>query len=136
MRRAGSEANLYEQIAQYLNLKHPNVLYHFDLSGVNNPSKYTRSLYDRLNRRAWPDLYIAKPTLAEHGYITPGLFIELKREGTRLKKKNGEWVSEHIAEQAAILDALSDVGYYATFAVGFDEAVFYIEAYLGQGGVF
>lgn len=119
------EAQLYEQLARYLNLKHPKVLYHFDLAGVNNPSKYSRSLYGRLNARAWPDLFIASPWLHRSG-----LFLELKRDGTRIFKRDGAFASEHIAEQAAVLVQLRAAGYWADFACGYDQAVERIEAYL------
>lgn len=64
-------------------------------------------------------------------YRSAGLYIELKKEGTRLKKKNGDWATEHIAEQAEVLEGLRDRGYCAEFAVGFDEAVKIIDEYLG-----
>lgn len=130
------ETDLYEQLAQYLHLKYPNVPYHFDLAGVNNPSRYSRSLYGRLNRRAWPDLYIARPMpypgLEDPAKWYSGLFLELKKEGTRLRKRDGSWSSDHIAEQAAVLDELQAAGYIAQFAVGYDEAVQLIESYLGD----
>lgn len=124
------EDALYEQLARYLNLKHPGTVFHFDLSGVWTPSHKARNLYGRLNRRAWPDLFIAQ---AGHMEDVPysGLFIELKREGTRLRKKTGEWASEHIAEQAAVLAELAGLGFGAAFAVGFDEAAELIDNYLG-----
>lgn len=137
-RVVGSEEALYEQLARYLNLKHSDVPYHFDLSGLWTPSHRLRNLYGRLNARAWPDLFIAKPVydpIAGPEYPYCGLFVELKREGTRLKKKNGEWASEHIAEQAAVLNKLADEGYVAQFAVGFDEAVQLIESYLAGGAM-
>lgn len=62
-----------------------------------------------------------------------GLMIELKRENTRLKKKNGEWASDHIAEQAKMLARLTEKGYRAEFAVGFDEAKRIIDEYLDEG---
>ena len=82
----------------------------------------------RLNggRRAWPDMFVAEPTLDYSG-----LFIELKKDGTRLKKQNGEWSSEHIAEQARMLTELSARGYKADFALGFDQAKRLIDNYLG-----
>lgn len=55
--------------------------------------------------------------------------IELKKDGTRLKKKNGEWASDHIAEQAEMLERLEFRGYRAMFAVGFDEAKKIIDLY-------
>lgn len=60
-----------------------------------------------------------------------GLLIELKRDGTRLKKKDGSWASEHIEEQARVLQTLREKGYAAEFAVGFDEAKKIIDWYLG-----
>lgn len=127
------EDNLYEQLAQYMSLKHPklNGLWHFDLAGVNNPSRKTRGLYSRLNTRGWPDFFLAKTALMPGTMIAyTGLFLELKRDGTRIKKKTGEWASDHIAEQAETLKRLQDEGYVAMFAVGFDEAVLMIESYL------
>lgn len=60
--------------------------------------------------------------------------IELKKEGTRIKKKNGDFASEHIVEQADILERLRFRGYKAEFAVGFDEAKKLIDDYLSKGG--
>jgi hypothetical protein len=64
-----------------------------------------------------------------------GLFIELKKEGTRLKKKDGTWATEHIAEQAAVLEELRKRGYAAEFAVGFEHAKGIIDTYLGARAV-
>lgn len=60
-----------------------------------------------------------------------GLFIEVKRDGTRLKKKNGDWATTHIKEQNDVLFELRVRGYKAEFAVGFDEAKEIIDEYLG-----
>ena len=60
-----------------------------------------------------------------------GLFIELKKNGTRLRKKDGSWASEHLEEQAKVLQGLRERGYKAEFAVGFDEAKNLIDNYLG-----
>lgn len=134
------EDHLYEQIAQYMNLKHPAIIYHFDLSGLWTPSHKARNLYGRLNRRAWPDLLMALPRRApiealDHGIIQSdtysGLFLELKREGTRLKKRDGSWANDHVAEQAVVLEQLAEQGYIAQFAVGFEQAVDIIESYIG-----
>jgi len=63
--------------------------------------------------------------------VMSGLFLELKRAGARLKKRDGSWVNQHVAEQAAVLDNLCEQGYIAQFAVGYEEAVQLIESYLG-----
>jgi hypothetical protein len=60
-----------------------------------------------------------------------GLFIELKREGTRIFKKDGKLVAdEHIREQYDMLHDLRARGYAADFACGFDEAKKLIDDYM------
>lgn len=127
-----SEAILQQQVADYLRLQYPNVLFRSDFGAGLRMTMGQAVRQKRLNggRRAWPDMFIAEPIgvgcNAKHG-----LFIELKKEGTRLKKKSGEWASEHIAEQAAMLSDLQDRGYKATFAIGFEDAKLQIDEYLG-----
>ena len=80
----------------------------------------------KLNRRAWPDLFIAEPRNGK-----AGLFLELKRLGTRIYRQDGELVADvHIREQARALKVLRDKGYVANFAIGFDDAVEQIRQYL------
>lgn len=93
-------------------------------------SFYQANLKKRQNggRRTWPDIFIAKPC---DGYA--GLFIEFKRDGTRIKKRDGSYASDHIAGQVKLLSLLEDQGYLVVFAVGFDEARWVINSYLGSG---
>lgn len=122
-----TESQIQEMVANYLRLRYPDVLFHSDFGSGVKLTMGQAVRQKRLNggRRAWPDLFIAKPS---HGFH--GLFIELKKDGTRLKKKSGEWSSEHIAEQSAVLEELASAGYRTDFAVGCDEAVAIIEEYL------
>lgn len=126
------ETDLYQQLAQYMNLRHPTVAYHFDLAGVWTPSYGIRNLYGRLNVRGWPDLFIAKTALMPGTVnLYYGLFLELKQAGVRIRKvRDGTWANDHVAEQAAQLDVLQDAGFVAQFAVGYDQAVELIESYL------
>ncbi|MBR0403100.1 hypothetical protein IJI55_00910 [Candidatus Saccharibacteria bacterium] len=151
-----TEAELQTQVADYIKLKYPDVLFHSDFgSGIKLTLGQARK-QKRQNggRRGWPDMFIAEHCLLEITEREPftninyqsqaitlngdiawyahGLFLELKKDGTRLKKKNGEWASPHIAEQAKILDQLRGRGYAAEFAVGFDEAKKIIDEYLGD----
>ena len=134
-----TEAELQSQVAVYLRMKYPNVIFHSDFgSGVRlRPHQARMQKIQNGGRRAWPDMFIAQPMEIDKGQISwrryAGLFIELKREGTRLKKKNGEWASEHIAEQAHMLSELQHRGYKADFAIGFDQATRLIDDYL-EGG--
>ena len=148
------ESTLQCHVADYLRLQYPHVLFHSDYgSGIRLTPGQAR-IQSRQNggRRAWPDLFIAegrgyfvtrgdKPpafgnfvcTVGETDlYICNGLFIELKRDGERiLKKKDLTYASEHIKEQAEMLNELQERGYAAFFAVGFDQAKQIIDGYLG-----
>lgn len=135
-----SEAELQMAVADYIRMQYPNVLFHSDFGSGVKLTMGQAAKQKRMNggRRAWPDMFIAEPAQRSHEYPDAcykfGLFIELKKEGTRLKKRNGEWASEHIAEQARTLEMLEFHGYAAAFAVGFDEAKEIIDNYLGGGG--
>ena len=132
-----SEAELQADIALYLVRQYPDVLFRSDYgSGAKlKPWQAKAQKIQNGGRRAWPDLFIAEPMPrrvdGSWNYEYNGLFIELKKDGTRLKKKNGEWASDHIAEQAEVLERLEFRGYRAVFAVGFEEAVGVIDEYLG-----
>lgn len=149
-----SEADLQAQVADYLRLQYPNVLFHSDFgSGIKlTPGQAMKQKRQNGGRRAWPDMFIAEPrhrfetTEKRHGILMgvneqdgtiyystvyAGLFLELKKEGIRFKKKNGDWATKHIAEQAEVLKGLRQRGYCAEFAIGFDEAKRIIDEYLG-----
>lgn len=141
-----SESQLQQQVAVYLRLQYPDVLFHSDFGSGIKLTMGQAMAQKRQNggRRAWPDMFIAESKALvgaeleswgmsqEKGYrLACGLFIELKREGTRLQKRNGEYASAHIAEQAKMLEQLRRHGYCAEFAIGFDEAKKIIDQYLG-----
>lgn len=140
------ESELQVMVADYLRLQYPEVLFHSDFgSGIKlTMAQAVKQKRQNGGRRAWPDMFIAEPVEvpgAPEGIMgVPecikyhfGLFIELKKANTRLKKQNGEWASEHIAEQAEILERLRFRGYEAKFAVGFEEAKKIIDDYLKGG---
>lgn len=121
-----TESELQIQVADYLRLQYPDVLFHSDFgSGIKlTPGQAIKQKRQNGGRRAWPDMFIAKPKKDAFGTEWCGLFIELKTEGTRLTKKDGSPATKHIAEQLGV------AGYYATFACGFDEAKKIIDNYL------
>lgn len=139
---AVSETVLQQQVADYLRLQYPHTLFHSDYGSGVKLTPRQAAIQKRQNggRRAWPDMFIAEPRLlGDHGediwmvqcLTSGGLFLELKKEGTRLKKRDGEWTSGHIAEQAKTIESLRQCGYCAEFAIGFDEAKKIIDRYLG-----
>lgn len=144
-----TEAELQTQVADYLRLQYPNVIFRSDYGSGAKLSWAQAKRQKRQNggRRAWPDMLLAEPRdvvvgqkpvmvtgvlcqqdITEHRC---GLFIELKKAGTRIYKKDGTLTAdEHIQEQAKMLEALRKRGYKAEFACGFDEAKRIIDEYL------
>lgn len=139
-----NESDLQVKVADYIRLQYPWAVFHSDFgSGIKlTIGQAAKQKRQNGGQRAWPDMFIAEPKLIKvtpiigerRGYTIRlhGLFLELKKEGTRLKKKNGEWASEHILEQAEVLLKLRARGYRAEFVVGFDEAKEAIDNYLGK----
>ena len=144
IKKFNSEENLQIQVADYLRLQYPNVLFHSDYGSGIKLTIGQATIQKRLNggRRAWPDMFIAEPIARQNPewregddlwddvIIYKGLFLELKKEGVRLRKKDYSWATPHIKEQAKILEKLREKGYKAEFAVGFDEAKNLIDEYL------
>jgi hypothetical protein len=128
-----TEAILHEQITQYLRLQYSAVLFRTDYAAGIKMTIGQAGRHKRLQSgRAWPDLFVAEPRRD-----FSGLFLELKREGTRVWLKDGKTLvaDPHIREQAAVLQGLVDRGYFATFAVGFDEAKLVVDRYLAPDGI-
>ncbi len=124
------ESTLQCHVADYLRLQYPSVIFHSDYgSGVRLTPGQAR-MQNRQNggRRAWPDLFVAEP---RNGVA--GLFIELKKDGTRILKKDGTLVADaHIREQYDMLRELEARGYKAFFGVGFGQCKQIIDDYLGE----
>jgi hypothetical protein len=123
-----TELELQAQVADYIRLQYPNVIFHSDFGSGIKLTMGQAIKQKRLNggRRAWPDMVLAEPRGDYHA-----LFIELKREGTRIFKKDGALVAdEHIREQFDMLHDLRARGYAAEFACGFDEAKKLIDDYM------
>lgn len=127
--RGGSEAELQIMIAQFIRRRWPGVIFHSDYGSGVKLTVRQASVQKAQNGglSGYPDLFVAEPIGPYHG-----LFIELKKEGVRIKKKNGEWANDHIDKQAEMLERLRFRGYRAEFAVGFDEARKLLESYMMQ----
>ncbi len=125
MARDNPEYRLYKSIALYLKLQYPHVLYHFDQAGLNLSKAQAGQMKAIQGGRGYPDLFIIESRDIYHG-----AFFELKPEGTKLLKQNGEYRTPHLKEQSDMLFTLSEGGYYAVFSVGFDETKKEIDEYL------
>lgn len=134
-----TELELQAQVADYIRLKYPSVIFHSDFGSGIKLTMGQAIRQKRLNggRRSWPDMFIAETITVKKNdgtcEVLSGLFVELKREGTRIFKKDGRLVSDaHIREQFDMLEQLRQRGYKAEFACGFDEAKKIIDEYLGK----
>ena len=95
-----SEHNLYEQIARYLQLQYPNVIYRFDIAADLKLTPGQAAKHKRLHpERGYPDLFIAESSeninckdwnsiVREWGFYF-GLYLEIKTESNSPYKKDG-----------------------------------------------
>ena len=135
LKKKQKEENIQIAICEYLRLQFPKVIFTCDLaSGMKLPIWIAAKNKKMRSSRGLPDLFIAKVNQYTYSgnpepFVYSGLFIELKRESSRLKN-GGIAKSEHHDEQEAILERLRREGYKAEFACGFDEAKKIIDDYL------
>ena len=123
--RNNKEYQLSKAVHTYLRLQYPQVLFHFDLAGLNLSRAQAGMTKAIQHSKGFPDLFIARACGRYHG-----LFIELKvvspylKDGKTLKK------NEHLERQHKNHLQLSSQSYYAVFGTGFDECKEIIDTYL------
>ena len=131
------EESLQRQVCSYLRLQYPHVIFRSDYASglrlTENQARIHRSLQ---SGRAWPDLFIYLPRKVD-GRQYAGMALELKKEGTTIKVSRGPQKGQitanpHVREQYYMLQALEKVGYFADFAIGFDDAINKIDYYMGK----
>ena len=123
------EETLHLKVCDYLRKNYPDVLFRTDFSSGMKMTPGQAAKHKKFQKsRAWPDLFIA-----ESNILASGLFLELKAEGTKIYKRNGEIrQNKHLIEQDKMLEELSKKGYRARFVIGYDQAIFEIQQYLGK----
>ena len=114
------------RFCNYLKKNHPSVLFTADLSGENVSIHQARKNKMQRSNRGFPDLMIFEPR-----GVFNGLFVELKRDGVRLWKRDGTAATDHIREQFDMILELRKRKYCAEFAVGIGEALKVINNYFG-----
>ena len=126
-----SEHEIYKFVAQYLQAQHPDVVYRFDLAADLKLTLGQARKHKMLHpNRGYPDLFLAEPIGKYHG-----LFIEIKKDGANVWKKDGKLRKDpHLEEQQEMLERLEFRGYKAVFGVGLGEVIDLIDEYLeGEG---
>lgn len=121
------EDQLHYQVCQYIRMQYPWAIFNTDLSGVRLTPGLAKRVSKLRSGRAFPDLVIYERTA-----YNSAVFIELKILGSRLRKMNGDWASDHIREQAEMMAKLGARGYECRFAIGFDQAKEIIDHYMDR----
>jgi hypothetical protein len=121
------EKKISIELAKYINLQYPDVIFFPDASGVRLTMGQAIQLrVQRCNRYKIPDFFILEPK-----GVYNGLILELKKEGESPYLKDGNLSnSKHIQEQHKSMLKLRSVGYFADFAVGLDEAIYRVNWYM------
>jgi hypothetical protein len=120
-----SEKTEHKQVCEYIKLQYPHVIFNTDASGIKLTMGQAVQMKKLRSSRAFPDIIIYEPKKA-----FCGLFIEMKRTGERIYKKNGEPATEHIREQLEMIDKLNNKCYSAFMCVGYNHAVKVIDEYM------
>ena len=120
-----TEKDLHLAVCSYIKLQYPNVIFTTDLSGLKLTIGQSVQVKKMRSSNGIPDILIFKPNKIYHG-----LFIELKKEGIKVYKKDGSFVSDHIKEQFEMRLKLNELNYFTNFAFGFDEAKKMIDWYM------
>lgn len=127
------EDSIYTAVARHLKICYPGVLYRFDY-GAGIPLGWKAAVRQKelQSGKSFPDLLIFEPVYSKESSATihPGLALEIKREGTRLKKKNGTWAIEHFQEQSEMLERFKELGWKSQFTIGLKETIETIDNYL------
>lgn len=132
-----SERLLHEQVVQYLKMQYPAVIFRTDFAaGMKLPIWLAVRQKKMQSGRGYPDLFVAEPrTIDNMTYY--GLFLELKKEGEVIYRQDGAIRASkdnHLAEQQAMIIRLTELGYSAHFAIGFDQAQTLLDWYLSDKG--
>lgn len=120
-----TEAQEHSMLCRWLKIQYPKIMFNTDMSGIRLSMNMAIKAKSLRSNNGFPDLFIIEP---RNGFA--GLFIELKRTGEKLLKKNYEYASPHLKEQAEVHDQLRCRGFKCMFAIGFEEAQMIIENYL------
>ena len=121
------ENDLHLAICNYIKLQYKGIIFTSENSGLWVFWKQAKMLKKTRSCSGLPDIWILEPRKGYHG-----LLLEIKREGTKIYKKDGDIRKDaHLKEQEEILHQLKQKGYMAEFVVGFDNAKAILDFYLG-----
>lgn len=121
------EKDLHLMVARYLQARYPSVIFTSDASGMRvTPGLRVELKKKRCQGYKIVDLIVDEPRGGYHG-----LRVEIKRDRSELYDRHGNYRKrEHIQEQVKAVGRLSELGYFAVFACGWDECIKVIDHYM------
>jgi hypothetical protein len=125
------EESVQRRAATYIRKNYPGVEFHSDYAAGLKLTESQAKIRKSLNSgRGWSDVFIAYPSRGFHG-----AFFEVKKDGVSIYCKTGPRkgqlvASEQIEIEAAFLEKMNKLGYYARFVVGYDEFIRHLNWYM------
>ena len=122
-----TETEVQIELSRYITREYKNCLFHNDFGSGTKLSYGQAKRQKAMNPiRGHPDMQILEPIGRWNG-----CFIELKKDGTKIYRRDGRMVAdEHIREQADYIMELRRRGYWADFAIGLDQAKRIVDSYM------
>lgn len=122
-----TEKQVHAQIADYLKILHPDLIFRSDPAGLRLSFGMRKDLHRISNpEKGFPDILILEPIGEYHG-----LAVEVKKNRDAVYKKNGTFKKcEHLETQISTMERLDKKGYCTALCCGFEEAITFIESYL------
>ena len=126
-KKLGKEDLLQNAVVNYAEMQHQAIAITCNTEGKGNPFQRWKALILGM-RKGTLDLFFPYARCGFHG-----LFIELKKDGVKIFKKDGSMRSnEHLERQYKTIQAYRKNGYKADFAIGFEEAKDILDYYFNK----
>jgi hypothetical protein len=121
-----NEDALQQFFINWFKREYPNDRITSTLNGIKMSPGLAAKASRQQSHRGVPDTIIHKSN--KH---FSSLYLELKKDGTRIYKRDGTLVkNDHIEEQAAYIIYLREQGHCADFAIGYVDAVIKAKTYM------
>jgi hypothetical protein len=132
MARIYRETESQKALCRYVSLKYPDAIFNCDCSGLNLSKAQAGQAKVMRSDKGFPDFVLYEPRNIYHG-----LFIEIKKEGTKLyhssnidSEGKAIWEDDHITNQQVMLEKLRKKGYDACFGIGLSQCIRFVDAYM------
>lgn len=118
-RRNNAELRFHREVCKTIRQLTPNVYFRSDGGGLPLSQTQAAIFKSLQSNSGHPDITVFQPSRGYHGALW-----ELKTETASLYLKDGRLsTQDHIQNQAARIQELNKLGYYANFAQGLDDFI-------------